>query len=131
MTDVRTPWLTASVIGVLLAALTGAVAAWFQTGGFDMLRFVAFSITTAPVWVGLAAALLSTKDGPEHPEDSVEMQWLTRATSAAFLDLLLVLGLTTTVTAVLGTPAVPTVVFCVIAMVDAAARYLILERKEG
>ena len=41
------------------------------------------------------------------------------------------LGIATTATAVLDTEAVPTVAFLVIAMADSAARYAILQRREG
>ena len=59
------------------------------------------------------------------------MQWVTQATSGAFLDLVFALGIATTATAVLDTDAVPTVAFLVIAMADSAARYAILQRREG
>ncbi len=131
MTEIRTNWLVAAAVAVVLAAVTGTVAAYAQTGGMDQLRLVTFAVMSLPCWIGLVTLLRADDEGPEHAEDSVEMQWITQATSGAFLDLLLVLGIATTATAVLGTEAVPTVAFLVIAMVDAAARYGIVQRREG
>jgi len=131
MTELRTRWIVAGAVGVALAALTGTIAAYAQTGGADTLRLVTFGVMSLPCWLGLASLLLTKDDHPEHHEDSVEMQWITQATSGAFLDLLLVLGIATTATAVLGTEAVPTVAFVVVAMADSAARYAILQRREG
>jgi hypothetical protein len=134
MTETRTTWptwLLAGGVGVALAALTGTIAAYAQTGGMDALRLVTFGVMSLPCWVGLVSLLRSADERPAHDEESVEMQWITQATSGAFLDLLLVLGIATTATAVLGTDAVPTVAFLVVAMADAAARYAILVRREG
>jgi hypothetical protein len=131
MTEIRTSWLLAGAVGVALAALTGTVAAYAQTGGMDPLRLVTFGVMSLPCWLGLVALLRAEDDRPAHDEESVEMQWITQATSGAFLDLLLALGIATTATAVLATEAVPTVAFLVIAMADAAARYGILQRREG
>lgn len=131
MTEIRTSWLLAGAVGVVLAALTGTVAAYAQTGGMDQLRLVTFGVMSLPCWVGLVSLLRANDDRPAHDEESVEIQWITQATSGAFLDLLLVLGIATTATAVLGTDAAPTVAFVVIAMADAAARYAILQRREG
>ena len=131
MTEIRTNWLVAAAVGVTLAALTGIVAAWAQTGGLDSLRFVTFGVMSLPCWVGLVTLLRSEDDRPAHADESVEMQWITEATSGAFLDLLLVLGVATTASAVLGLEAVPTVALLVVAMLDAAARYAILQRREG
>ena len=131
MTETRTTWLVAGVVGVALAALTGTIAAYAQTGGMDALRLVTFGVMSLPCWIGVISLLRSNEERPEHNDESVEMQWITHATSGAFLDLLLVLGIATTATAVLGTDAVPTVAFVVVAMADAAARYAILQRREG
>lgn len=131
MTEIRTNWLVAGAVGVVLAALTGTVAAFAQTGGADTLRLVTFGVMSLPCWLGLVSLLLSKDERPDHHEDSVEMQWITQATSGAFLDLLFALGIATTATSLLGTDAVPTVAFLVIAMADAAARYAILQRREG
>lgn len=134
MTETRTSWPTWLLVvgvGIALAALTGTVAAYAQTGGMDGLRLVTFAVMSLPCWIGLVSLLRSTGERPAHDEESVETQWITRATSGAFLDLLLVLGVATTATAVLGTDAVPTVAFVVVAMADAAARYAILMRQEG
>ncbi len=131
MTEIRTRWLVAFLVGVGLAAVTGGVAAWAQAGPGDGLRFVTFGVMTLPVWIGLVALLRDQESRPAHDEESVEMQWITQATSGAFLDLLLVLGLATTATAVLGADAVPTVAFLVVGMVDVSARYVIAQRREG
>ncbi len=131
MTEIRTNWLVAGAVGVALAALTGTVAAYAQTGGMDSLRLVTFGVMSLPCWLGLASLLLTKDERPAHDEESVEMQWITQATSGAFLDLLFALGIATTATAVLDTGAVPTVAFLVIAMGDSAARYAILQRREG
>ena len=131
MTEIRTSWLLAGAVGVALAALTGTIAAYAQTGGADTLRLVTFGVMSLPCWLGLLWLAVAEDESPEHHEDSVEMQWITQATSGAFLDLLLVLGIATTATAVLGTDAVPTVAFLVVAMADCAARYAILQRRQG
>ena len=131
MTEIRTPWLTASLIGVAAAAVTGGIAAWFTTEGDPTLRFIVFAVMTLPVGIGAGALLLAPTATPEHHEDSVESAWMTQASSGAFLDLLLALGLATTATAVLDTAPVPTVVFCVLGMADVALRYALLQRKEG
>ncbi len=131
MTEIRTNWLVAGAVGVVLAALTGTFAAYAQTGGMDTLRLVTFGVMSLPVWFGLVSLLRSADERPAHDEESVEMQWITQATSGAFLDLLFALGIATTATAVLGTEPVPTVAFIVIAMADSAARYAILQRREG
>ena len=131
MTENRTSWLLAAAVGITLAAATGTIAAYAQTGGMDTLRLVTFGVMSLPCWLGLVKLRSSTDERPDHHEDSVEMQWVTQATSGAFLDLVFALGIATTATAVLGTEAVPTVAFLVIAMADSAARYAILQRREG
>lgn len=131
MTEIRTKWVVAGAVGVALAALTGTIAAYAQTGGLDTLRLITFGVMSLPCWLGLVALLRSEEDRLAHDDESVEMQWITQATSGAFLDLLLALGIATTATAVLGTHSVPTVAFLVIAMADSAARYAILQRREG
>ncbi len=131
MIEIRSNWLVAGAAGIALAVLTGTVAAYAQTGGMDSLRLVTFGVMTLPVWFGLVSLLRAADDRPAHDEESVEMQWITQATSGAFLDLLFALGVATTATAVLDTDSVPTVAFIVLAMADSAARYAILQRREG
>jgi hypothetical protein len=131
MTEIRSNWLVATAVGVTLAALTGTMAAYAQTGGLDPLRLIVFGVMSLPCWIGLVSLLRADDERPAHDDESIEMQWTTQATSGAFLDLLLVLGIATTATALLGLEAVPTVAFVVVAMGDAAARYAILQRREG
>ena len=115
-------WAATILGGAALAAATGALAAWAQTGGWDLLRFTVFAVVSAPCWIGLVLVALSTDEGPEHAEDSVETQWLRTAATGAFIDLLTVLGLATAATAVLDVEPVPTVFFVVLSMVDVALR---------
>ena len=134
MTATRTSparWAATVLGGAALAAATGALAAWAQTGGWDLLRFAVYAVVSAPCWIGLVLVALSTEQGPEHVADSVETQWLQTAATGAFVDLLTVLGLATAATAVLDVEPVPTVLFVVLGMVDVGLRLELQRRREG
>lgn len=125
-------WIASFAVGTALAAVTGGVAVYLRNDAQPAVLFLAFAIGTLPVWVGLASAfLVHNTRAPEHNEDSAEVQWLNRAASGAFFDLLLALGLSTAATSIADIDSVPTVVFVVLAMGDWALRYFLLQRREG
>lgn len=121
-----------AMTGALAAALLiGAVAAATR-GTPPLLTFVVFTLTTAPVAVGAAWALTDPAPaGPRHPEQSVELHWLHRAGFAAFLDLIIALGLAATAAAVAGVPEVPLAAFIVLGGADLALRYRVLAHREA
>lgn len=65
--------------------------------------------------------------GPEHHEEITETLWLQNALAGTSLDLIIVLGVITVVTGLLGTPEPG----ASLVMADVVARYLILSRREA
>lgn len=83
-----------------------------------------FALTTAPILVGGAWVLLPEADGPSgpaHAEDTVEASWYLRATSGAFTDLIIALGLAVAATPILDTPDAPLLLVLVLGFADAPA----------
>ncbi len=126
-------WVVVVAGGVLLAAATGAVASYAREGDWALTTVAVFGLLSLPCWAGLLRILLAGDEEapPEHHEDSVEARWIERATSAAFLDVILALSLATAATNVADVASVSSVVFLALAMVDAAARYFVLQRREA
>lgn len=128
----RKGWITSFAVGTVLAAATGGAAAYLQEDKPSSLIFLVFALCTLPIWIGLASNfLVHDPKPPEHVEDSAEVQWLNRAASGAFLDLVAALGLSTAVTSIAGVDSVHTVFFCVLGLADWSGRYLLLQRREG
>lgn len=126
-------WVVVAVGGVSLAVATGAGASYAREGSWGLATVTVFALLTFPCWVGLLRVLLAGPDEapPEHHEDSVEARWVERATSAAFLDVVIALGLATAATSVAGIAPVSGVVFLTLAMVDVSVRYAVLQRRES
>jgi hypothetical protein len=119
-----------AVAAIVTMTVAGAAAA-FADPDDRLAAALVFAACVAPVGWALGWALLvaPVEDPPSpHAEDDVERVWMQRATSAAFLDMLIVLGLALTVVSVVGTgDASPQLVLTLVlggAMLDAAVRYL-------
>ncbi|MEK8070037.1 hypothetical protein [Rhodococcoides navarretei] len=128
---VALPRVPAAVLGIALAAVVGVVAASVRDDGGWQVALV-FAAATAPALVGAMWTLVPQRSPkmPENPEDSVEFQWLQQASSGAFFDLLIALGVATAASAILDTELVPVVAFLALAMADVAVRYLVLSRTQ-
>lgn len=102
-------WTITAVGSVAVAATVGLVAALVRDDGPSWLLFTAFSVATLIPAVGglglLTGAIAS--DQTEHDDETIEHEWFVRATSGAFTDLLLVLGVVVFVTSVLDGPELP------------------------
>jgi hypothetical protein len=98
------------------------------------LTFVVFAVTTAPLFIGGAWALIPHPSGPsrpEHADESIEHSWFERASSGAFADLLTAMGLALAAKYVLGAPDVPLELLVVLGLADAGLRLLVLSRREA
>ena len=104
----RTPaWRPAALGAIVLAAIFGAIAAYFRFEyGVWWQAFIIFWIVTFPAWFGIAWVVvvdrLTLPGAVPNPERSVENQWWDRAAANSFWFLAVVLGLVTTVTAILN-----------------------------
>lgn len=97
--------------------------------------FAVFTSATFPALAGLSWVLIVRPIDPgaqpdPHAEESIEAAWAKQAGNGAFLDLLVVLGVATTVTSVLGRESLPSVVFLAIGMADFLLRMLILKWRQ-
>ena len=128
-----TRWTATTVGSLLLAAAVGLVAATVRDDGAPWLLFTAFAgATLIPAVGGLALLTGAVRaDRTEHDDETIEHEWFVRATSGAFTDLLLVLGVVVFVTSVLDGPDLPLVLVIVLAMVDVMVRYTALSRREA
>lgn len=150
-TDVRTGWgrvrfgrrrlpalWAAAPIGALIAAAIGGVMA--LTGGAGpepMVGALAVSLITVWPCIGGVWLLLVDREtlrgATANPEQSIESRWYERASSGAFSDVLLIVGIGTAVIAVAGieVPALLALsAVIVVAMASVAVRYLV-ERRRG
>ena len=132
----RSALLVAVPIGIVLAAATGALAAWAGVAGPDpLLGAVAFALVT--VWpltgaVWIAVVDRSTLRGAvDRPEESVESTWVDAAAQRAFTDTLTVAGLGTAALFVSGAQLPGSAValaVVVVMMASFGVRYLIARR---
>lgn len=130
-TRTTTRWVVAVVAGLVGAALVGVVAAWARTDASDTVTFTVFAAMSLPFVVALVAIALDRTSYPERDEDSIESQWTTRASSGAFYDTMVAMGLATFATSVLDTAAVPVWVFLLLGLADMSTRLVVLQRREG
>ena len=79
----------------------------------------------------LVAIALDRTEHPEQAEDSIESQWATRASSGAFYDTMVAMGLATFATSVLDTASLPLWLFVLLGLADMATRLVLLQRREG
>ncbi|MFC6147093.1 hypothetical protein [Corynebacterium nasicanis] len=89
--------LTTLLLGLVLAALIGALGTVINSQDSTWLVASVFALTSLPVTLALTWVLLvdrSTLTGAlDNPEDSVESHWLNRAARGAFFDIMTVAGL--------------------------------------
>jgi len=119
---------------------SGAIAAWalaaLEGGRRDevlVVAFVALPFLFALAWVALVDRG-SVRDAVERPDDTVEVQWLQRAQSGAFTDLLLVLGLGLVAGVLIDIDVslrAALLALTAFAMADAGLRYAWLARRDG
>ena len=126
-------WSITAVGAIAISAAVGLVAATVRDDGAPWLLFTAFAIATlVPAVGGLGLLTGAMKaDKTQHDEETVEHEWFVRATSGAFTDLLVVLGVVVFVTSVLDGPDLPLALVIVLAMADVAVRYTALSRREA
>lgn len=96
-----------------------------------MLVFLAFSLGTLAPWAGLGYLVAAPDQRVPHQEDTVESEWLQQATSGAFLDLFIALGVTTAITSIADLEPLDPAYFLVLGMADVALRYGLLQRREA
>ena len=87
----------------------GGVAAAVRDDAPDTVTFAVFAAMTLPFIAALVAIVLDRTEHPEQAEDSIECQWATRASSGAFYDTMVAMGLATFATSVLDTASLPAV----------------------
>lgn len=118
----------AVVVGSALAVIVGVVAASLRG---ETAAGIVFFAAIAPIAVGALWVLLpgGSPEAPKHPEDTVEHEWMLRASSGAFLDVLIAMGLAVSVASVFDVEQVPLVLFVVLAMADFAIRFWTVQRR--
>ncbi|MDZ5660359.1 hypothetical protein SFC79_01170 [Nocardioides sp. S-58] len=124
-------WVIAGVAGLVAAGAVGAVAAAVRDDAPDTVTFGVFAALTLPFVAALVAILLDRTEHPEQDEDSIESQWTTRASSGAFYDTIIAMGLATFATSVLDTASLPLWLFVVLGLADMSVRLVLLQRREG
>jgi hypothetical protein len=124
-------WAIALVVGLVASAVVGSVAARVRTDASDVVTFAVFATMSLPFLVALVAIALDRTPHPERDEDSIESQWATRASSGAFYDTMIAMGLATFATSVLDTAAVPAWAFLLLGLADMTGRLVVLQRREG
>lgn len=129
--DLRKRWIVAAAAGVLGACLVGVVAAAVRDDAPDTVTFAVFAVMTLPFIAALVAIGLDRTDYPERDEDSIESQWTTRASSGAFYDTIVAMGLATFATSVLDTASLPVWLFLILGLGDMTTRLVLLQRREG
>ncbi|GAA1936735.1 hypothetical protein [Nocardioides hwasunensis] len=125
------PWLKASVPALVVALAVGAGAAAVRTDAPAGVVFAVFASLTFPFALALGAVLLDRTEHPEEHEDSIERQWTTRASSGAFFDTVVAMGLTVFATSVLDTRGAPLWLFVILALGDFAVRLAVIRRREA
>ena len=121
-------------------AVSGVLALWALTGlegsrrgEILVLAFVALPSTLALAWVVLVDPG-SIRDAVERPDDTIESQWLQRAQSGAFTDLLLVLGAVLVAGVIVDLDVslrVALIALTAFAMADVGVRMLWIKRPDG
>ena len=126
-----TRWVVAGLTGLAAAATVGGVAAWTRDDTSGGVTFAVFAAMTLPFFVMLVAVVLDRAPHPEQDEDSIESQWTTRASSGAFYDTMIVMGLATFVTSVFDVTSVPVWAFALLGLADMGTRLVLLQRRES
>lgn len=126
----RLRWVVAVGVALVGAMALGAIAGWVRNDAF-WTWFAVFTSATFPALAGLSWVLIVRPIDPgaqpdPHAEESIEAAWANKAATGAFLDLLIVLGLATAATSILGQDSLPSILFLAIAMADFLLRMLIL-----
>lgn len=125
------PWLLAAGPALVLAAGAGALAARARTDAPDGVTFAVFAVMTFPFLLALGAIALDRTKHPEQEEESIERQWTTAASSGAFFDTMVAMGLATFATSLLDTGSLPAWVFIVLGLTDFTVRLVLLQRRQG
>lgn len=129
--DTRKRWIIAAGVGVIGACAVGGIAAAVRDDAPDTVTFAVFAAMTLPFIAALVAIALDRTDYPERDEDSIESQWTTRASSGAFYDTIVAMGLATFATSVLDTASLPLWIFVLLGLADMSVRLVLLQRREG
>jgi hypothetical protein len=129
--DTRKRWAIATAAALVGAGAVGALAAAVRDDAPDGVTFAVFALLTLPFIAALVAIALDRTERPEADEDSIESQWATRASSGAFYDTMVAIGLATFATSVLDTGSVPAWVFLLLGLVDMTVRLVLQQRREG
>lgn len=136
MTAQRTAaWAKAIAFGVVVAGSLGVLAAVVRAGNFWLATGV-FAICLLGPAIGFGMLAFLGVDGPDedHPEQSIERRWLDKATSGAFVDVLVASGVALTIVSVFdlavdGSDTLLAVV--VLAMFSPFVRYVVISRRES
>ncbi|WP_269304381.1 hypothetical protein [Aeromicrobium sp. HA] len=131
------------LLGVCVAValvVSGGVAAWALAAldGTRREEIIVFAVVALPwifalTWVVLVDRT-SLRDAVDRPDDTIEAQWLQRAQSGAFTDLLLVLGLTLVAGVIVDLDVSlrnGLIALTAFAMGDVVVRMLWLKRRDG
>lgn len=121
------------LVGVPLAAGFGALAATFNDGPF-LVTFIVFGLAALPATGGMGMVAFGDHPEPEYGEETIEHNWATRATSAAFLDTITALGVFVAVTFAFDIEIdarLTMLAVLVLALADAPIRFWLLRRRES
>lgn len=137
MTDRRAPWwsyLLTVLVGGGLAVVVGLIARAVRVDEGWGSAIVFAAMTAGPLLALAWLVLVSRHTVPEdpHAEDSVERAWMTRATSGALLDVVVLAGVALAAISILDTDIAARTVMAVVlvtAMGDTAVRYLVLRAR--
>lgn len=109
----------------------GGVAAAVRDDAPDSVTFAVFAAMSLPFIVALVAIGLDKSEHPERDGDSIESQWSTCASSGAFYDTMVAMGLATFATSVLDTASLPLWLFVLLGLADMSTRLMLLQRRDG
>jgi hypothetical protein len=114
-------------VGLVGASVVGAVASLFRDEG-RLLAGLVFAVMAVGPMVGFATIFLAkTEPGPRH--ETVEKRWMLEATSGAWGDLVMGLGIFLAAVSIAGLDFELEPMFVLVAaMASAALRYWLLAR---
>lgn len=133
----RTLLLACLGAGLLAATALAGVIAWLTPSPGTWAAAAAALLASLPAFTMFAWSLVVDPRSvtvPAHPEDSVESNWLQRAATGAFSDLLVLSAVATAVLAWLEPPVSPSLLIgCVpiVGLLCFGIRYLTLSRRNG
>jgi hypothetical protein len=128
-------WIAVVALALLGAAGIGAVAGSFNPDHFVLTAAVFGAGTIAPLGALGWLLFVAPKSAPQdrNAAENVERRWAEQAAARAFADILALIGLGLAVISIAGIVLDTQLVLMavvIVAMVDVALRYVVLERRD-